>query len=137
MRLIPISVLLLGWFLLDTIAYRRQQYTCGSRIRKLGNISERRSLILADAVNVEVSTVVSRCTKLITESLNPVECVVTASDDDPNGSHIQIVCISDIFDGKSTLQRQRLIYKAIWDEMSGPVHAVDSIIAKTPKEMGL
>jgi acid stress-induced BolA-like protein IbaG/YrbA len=39
--------------------------------------------------------------------------------------------------GKNVVQRQRLIYKAIWDEMSGPVHAVDSIIAKTPTEMGL
>jgi stress-induced morphogen len=26
--------------------------------------------------------------------------------------------------------RQRLVYKAIWDELSGPVHAVDAIIAK-------
>jgi acid stress-induced BolA-like protein IbaG/YrbA len=32
--------------------------------------------------------------------------------------------------------RQRLIYKAIWDEMAdgGAVHAVDQIIAKTPDE---
>ena len=108
-------------------------------------------------------TVVSRCTKKIVDSLNPVECTVTSTDDDPNGSHvsptfrskefnratiwpihlapsifqIQIVCIADVFEGKSSLQRQRLIYKAIWDEMSGPVHAVDSIIAKTPTEMGL
>lgn len=108
-------------------------------------------------------TVVSRCTKKIVDSLNPMECTVTSTDDDPNGSHvslifsswvlkvvfihpinlapstiqIQIVCIADVFEGKSSLQRQRLIYKAIWDEMSGPVHAVDSIIAKTPTEMGL
>jgi acid stress-induced BolA-like protein IbaG/YrbA len=33
------------------------------------------------------------------------------------------------------MQRQQLVYKAIWDEMSGPVHAVDSIIAKTPEEV--
>ena len=51
------------------------------------------------------------------------------------GSHIQIVCISTQFEGKNTLARQRMIYKAIWDEMSGPVHACDSIVAKTPQEM--
>lgn len=66
--------------------------------------------------------------------------VVTGHNDDPNGSHIQITCISNEFKGKTIVQRQRLIYKAIWDEMSGPtapVHAVDSIIAKTPEEANM
>ena len=80
-------------------------------------------------------TVISRCTSKIQAALNPTMIKVTASNDDPNGSHIQIVCISNEFEGKNTLQRQRLIYKAIWDEMSGPVHACDSIIAKTQSEM--
>jgi len=64
--------------------------------------------------------------------------LVKASSDDPNGSHITVECISQEFEGKSTLQRQRLIYKAIWDEMSngGAVHAVDSIVAKAPSEVG-
>jgi len=69
-----------------------------------------------------------------------VRVVVTGHNDDPNGSHIQITCISDEFKGKTIVQRQRLIYKAIWDEMSGPtapVHAVDSIIAKTPEEANM
>ncbi len=52
-------------------------------------------------------------------------------------SQIQIDCVSEAFDGKSRIQRQRLVYKAIWDELNGPVHAVDSIVAKTPKEVGL
>lgn len=47
------------------------------------------------------------------------------------------MCVSTAFEGKNIVQRQRLIYKAIWDEMSGPVHAVDSIVAKTPTEMGI
>jgi len=80
-------------------------------------------------------TVVSRCTSKIKAALNPTMIKVTASNDDPNGSHIQIVCISNEFEGKNTLQRQRMIYKAIWDEMSGPVHACDSIVAKTQSEM--
>ena len=41
-----------------------------------------------------------------------------------------------LFEGKTTLQRQRLIYKSIWDLMeSNAVHAVDSIVAKTPGEL--
>ena len=85
--------------------------------------------------NDNQDTVVSRCTSKIQAALNPTMIKVTASNDDPNGSHIQIVCISNEFEGKNTLQRQRLIYKAIWDEMSGPVHACDSIVAKTQSEM--
>eukprot|EP01033_Poteriospumella_lacustris_P008419 gene8417-6080_t len=41
------------------------------------------------------------------------------------------------FEGKSVVQRQRMVYKAIWDELNGPLHAVDSIVAKTPKEAGI
>ena len=128
------------------------------------------------ATNGEIDTVVARCTRKISESLNPVKISVTSSDDDPNGSHvchilhilrynvpllhftyisiyynhysytnisfiwwpqIQIVCISSEFEGKNSVQRQRLVYKAIWDELSGPVHAVDNVIAKTPAEVGL
>mmetsp|Transcript_31748 Transcript_31748/g.43312 ORF Transcript_31748/g.43312 Transcript_31748/m.43312 type:complete len:135 (-) Transcript_31748:82-486(-) len=84
------------------------------------------------------STVVSRCTEKISALLNPIKISVTSTNDDPNGSHIQIECVSEEFTGKSSLQRQRLVYKAIWDELNGgPVHAVDSIIAKSPKEVGL
>ena len=34
------------------------------------------------------STVVSRCTQKITDSLQPTECIVTSTDSDPNGSHV-------------------------------------------------
>ena len=54
--------------------------------------------------------------------------------DDPNGSHISIVVVSDKFEGKRAVQRQQMVYKAIWEEMQGPVHAVDSMICKTPSE---
>lgn len=30
------------------------------------------------------------------------------------------------------MQRQQLVYKALWEELKGPVHAVDSMICKTP-----
>ena len=32
---------------------------------------------------------------------------------------IRIECVSEEFTGKSAVQRQRLIYKAIWDELNG------------------
>jgi stress-induced morphogen len=54
--------------------------------------------------------------------------------DDPNGSHISIEVISDKFEGKRPVQCQQLVYKALWEELQGPVHAVDSMICKTPAE---
>lgn len=81
-------------------------------------------------------TVVSRCTAKISAALSPVRLRVSAAHDDPNGSHIAIECVSSAFEGKPAVMRQRLIYKAIWDEMAdgGAVHAVDQIIARTPEE---
>ena len=54
--------------------------------------------------------------------------------DDPNGSHISIEVVSSQFAGKRPVQRQQQVYKAIWEELQGPVHAVDSMICKTPEE---
>ena len=54
---------------------------------------------------------------------------------DGGGGHFTIEVISSEFEGKNTLQRQRIVYKAIWDLMAGdnaPLHAVDSMICKTP-----
>ena len=85
----------------------------------------------------EEDTVVSRCTSKISALLQPLKITVTSNNDDPNGSHINVLVISDMFEGKSPVQRQKLVFKAIWEELEGPVHAVDQIIAKTPKEVGL
>lgn len=81
-------------------------------------------------------TVVSRCTAKLTAALSPTRLKVSAQHDDPNGSHIAIECVSAAFEGKAAVMRQRLVYKAIWDEMAdgGAVHAVDQIIARTPAE---
>eukprot|EP00966_Prymnesium_polylepis_P276818 6395706-Prymnesium_polylepis.1 len=59
--------------------------------------------------------------------------------DDPNGSHIMIECVSEAFEGKRSLARQQMVFKAIWDEMQGQggnVHAVDQMILKAPSEVG-
>ena len=38
--------------------------------------------------------------------------------DDPNGSHISIVVYSELFEGKRPVQRQQLVYKALWEGKS-------------------
>ena len=62
-------------------------------------------------------TVVSRCTQKIQDALNPSKLVVTGMHDDPNGSHIAVDIVSAEFEGKRSVMRQRMVYKAIWDEM--------------------
>jgi BolA protein len=70
-------------------------------------------------------TVVDTCKAKITAALSPQELEVQGAYDDPNGSHISIYCVADAFEGKRSMQRQQIVFKAIWDEMQGPVHAVD------------
>jgi acid stress-induced BolA-like protein IbaG/YrbA len=54
---------------------------------------------------------------------------------DGGGGHFNIDVTSPVFAGKSTLERQRLVYSAIAHLMKGdmpPVHAVDSLKTRTP-----
>mmetsp|Transcript_11519 Transcript_11519/g.47951 ORF Transcript_11519/g.47951 Transcript_11519/m.47951 type:complete len:138 (+) Transcript_11519:237-650(+) len=81
-------------------------------------------------------TVVDTCRMKLTEALKPLQLNITPAYGDPNGSHITIEVVSDSFEGESVVARHRMIYKAIWDELQGPIHAVDSIEAKTPSEAG-
>ena len=62
---------------------------------------------------------------------------VKSSDDDPNGSHVALRVISTAFEGKNRVQRQQLVYKAIWEELQGPIHAVDELVCRTPAEEGM
>lgn len=51
------------------------------------------------------------------------------------GGHYTIEVTSPEFAGKSTLDKQRLVYSAITHLMTGdapPVHAVDSLTTRTP-----
>jgi stress-induced morphogen len=70
------------------------------------------------------------CVVFLTSSIN----FLSGAYDDPNGSHISIEVVSSKFEGKRPVQRQQLVYKAIWEELQGPVHAVDSMVCKTPEE---
>lgn len=79
-------------------------------------------------------TIVEICRKKIADALGTDNVKVQGAFDDPNGSHVSIEVISDKFEGKRAVQRQQMVYKALWEELKGPVHAVDSMICKTPDE---
>ncbi|MFT7581580.1 MAG: acid stress-induced BolA-like protein IbaG/YrbA [Myxococcota bacterium] len=51
------------------------------------------------------------------------------------GGHYRIRVVSAVFEGKSMLQKQRLVYRAIAALMSGPdapLHAVDELLTEVP-----
>lgn len=80
------------------------------------------------------TSIVEICRKKITDALGTETVEVQGAFDDPNGSHVSIVVISDKFEGKRAVQRQQMVYKALWEELQGPLHAVDSMVCKTPEE---
>lgn len=84
--------------------------------------------------DASATSVVDVCTQKIKDALDTSEVKVTGAYDDPNGSHVSIEVVSSKFEGKRAVQRQQLVYKAIWEELQGPVHAVDSMVCKTPDE---
>ncbi|CAI5979167.1 unnamed protein product [Closterium sp. NIES-65] len=60
---------------------------------------------------------------------------VTVVDVNGDGQHVSIEVVSKLFEGKRSLDRQRMVYRAIWEELQGAVHAVDSLVTKTPSEV--
>ena len=49
----------------------------------------------------------------------------------PSGeTHFRVEIVSDAFDGCSRVDRQRLVYDVLRDELAGPVHALS--VAATP-----
>jgi len=54
-----------------------------------------------------------------------------------SGAHVSVSIVSSAFEGKSLVQRHRLINAALKDELaSGAIHALQIAIAKTPAEAG-
>ena len=54
------------------------------------------------------------------------------------GGHYSIRVVSEAFEGKSMVQKQRLVYSSIKALMSGPqapLHAVDTLETLTPDEV--
>ena len=54
----------------------------------------------------------------------------------PTPYTLSIDVVSTMFEGKSAVDRQRMVYKAIWQELQETVHAVDAMTTKTPAEAG-
>lgn len=42
--------------------------------------------------------------------------------------------IASAFEGQSAVNRQRMVYKAIWEELQSTVHAVDQMSTRTSAE---
>ena len=80
------------------------------------------------------TSIVEICRQKIVDALGTDNVKVQGAFDDPNGSHVSIVVVSDNFEGKRAVQRQQMVYKALWEELKGAVHAVDSMVCKTPDE---
>jgi acid stress-induced BolA-like protein IbaG/YrbA len=59
---------------------------------------------------------------------------VTVQDVNGDGRHVEIDVTSSLFEGKTPVQRQRLVYKAIWEELQEAVHAVDAMTTRAPGE---
>lgn len=59
-----------------------------SHLSRLGPVRNIRLYSAIGGESISADTVVARCTKKIVDSLNPKECSVTSTDDDPNGSHV-------------------------------------------------
>lgn len=53
-----------------------------------------------------------------------------------DGRHVSIDVVSTAFEGQSAVNRQRMVYKAIWEELQSTVHAVDQMTTRTPAEAG-
>lgn len=53
----------------------------------------------------------------------------------PVGSetHFKVVIVSDAFEGKALVERHRLVYGVLGDEMRGGIHAL-AITSRTPAE---
>ncbi|CAN8071096.1 unnamed protein product [Agarophyton chilense] len=82
----------------------------------------------------EEDTSISAVQRKINAALSPSRLEVIPTYGDPNGSHVTITVVSDQFQGVSTVKRHRMVYQAIWEELAGPIHAVDKLITHAPEE---
>jgi BolA protein len=48
-------------------------------------------------------------------------------------THFHVTVVSAAFDGKSRVDRQRLVYEILADELAGPVHAL-ALTTRAPAE---
>jgi stress-induced morphogen len=58
---------------------------------------------------------------------------VTLKDLTGTQDHWEAVIISTVFEGKSLIERHRLVNRALAEELKGPIHAL-TLTVKTPSE---
>lgn len=61
----------------------------------------------------------------------------TVTDASGDGRHVLVDVVSPAFESaRGTMERQRSVFKALWEELSddGMVHAVDGMVTRTPAE---
>jgi acid stress-induced BolA-like protein IbaG/YrbA len=116
----------------STMAFTRRLLlsTASSRV----TLNRFQTFSMSSSSSNNPTTIVDVCRDKIKVALQTDQVIVTGAHDDPNGSHISVQVVSTLFAGKRPVQRQQMVYKALWDELKGPVHAVDSMICKTPDE---
>ncbi|KAI5670031.1 hypothetical protein M9H77_19884 [Catharanthus roseus] len=89
---------------------------------------------VSDSSSVD-SILIKSMEKKIKEQLDADS--VTVKDAYGDGRHVSIDVISSAFEGQSALNRQRMVYKAIWEELQNTVHAVDQMTTRTPSEASI
>jgi BolA family transcriptional regulator, general stress-responsive regulator len=86
--------------------------------------------------------VAQRIREKLTVALNPERLEITDeshrhaghSGSRPGGeTHFRVAVVATAFEGKSRLERQRLVYAALKDEMSQQIHAL-SLVTRAPGE---
>ncbi|CAH8271407.1 unnamed protein product [Arabidopsis lyrata] len=110
----------------------------GNRVSGFGVLDIRsrnfstRSSQINDAGSID-QTLMQSMEQKIKEQLNAES--VTVTDMSGDGRHVCINVVSSAFEGQSAVNRQRMVYKAIWEELQNVVHAVDQMTTKTPSEV--
>ncbi|XP_002963291.2 protein BOLA4, chloroplastic/mitochondrial [Selaginella moellendorffii] len=51
-----------------------------------------------------------------------------------DGEYLSISVVASVFQGKSKIDRQKMVYKAVWDEVKYQEHVIEQIRMETPEE---
>lgn len=87
-------------------------------------------------------TVDERIEARLREGLRPARLEVRNDSDAHEGhvsspgsgtSHYTVTVVSELFEGLGRLERQRLVYRLLEDELAGPIHAL-ALVTRTPAE---
>ncbi|MBI1779327.1 MAG: BolA family transcriptional regulator [Proteobacteria bacterium] len=91
-----------------------------------------------------MAAVADRLRRKIKENLDPKQLEIIDESDQhaghagarPGGeTHFRMTVVASAFAGKSRVERQRLVYAILKEELAGPVHAL-SLTTVTPEEAG-